>query len=74
MGNASHAVITGHGSDNNNCAEFCVTTHVVTVSDIDFAQPSFNVTYVGLFNGVNPNPQPQTNMPYIIAHIYVVFS
>ena len=124
-----HAVITGHGSDNNNCAEFCVTTHVVTVSgvqheetfenagtdegctlhtlsgalpnehgtwlygrdgwcdgsavrpwiiditpDIDFAQPSFNVTYVGLFNGANPNPQPQTNMPYIIVHIYVVFS
>ena len=21
------AVITGHGSDNNNCAEFCVTSH-----------------------------------------------
>ena len=22
-----YAVITGHGSDNNNCAEFCVTSH-----------------------------------------------
>jgi hypothetical protein len=124
-----HAVITGHGSDNNNCAEFCVTTHVVIVAgvqheetfenagtdegctlhtlsgalpnehgtwlygrdgwcdgsavrpwvidvtpNIDFALPSFNVSYVGLFNGANPDPQPQTNMPYIIVHIYVAFS
>ena len=23
----TYALITGHGSDNNNCAEFCVTSH-----------------------------------------------
>ena len=27
------AVITGHGSDNNNCAEFCVTSHQFIVND-----------------------------------------
>ena len=26
------AVITGHGSDNNNCAEFCVTSHNFVVN------------------------------------------
>ena len=26
------AVITGHGSDNNNCAEFCVTSHHFVVN------------------------------------------
>ena len=26
-----YSVITGHGSDNFNCAEFCVTTHEITV-------------------------------------------
>eukprot|EP00118_Oscarella_pearsei_P025576 m.308403 g.308403 ORF g.308403 m.308403 type:complete len:657 (+) comp43948_c0_seq1:423-2393(+) len=26
------AVITGHGSDNNNCGEFCVTSHRFTVN------------------------------------------
>ena len=29
-----HSVFTGHGSDNNNCAEFCVTTHAITVNGI----------------------------------------
>ena len=28
------AVITGHGSDNNNCAEFCVTSHHFVVNKI----------------------------------------
>ncbi|EDV28324.1 uncharacterized protein TRIADDRAFT_37261 [Trichoplax adhaerens] len=27
------AVITGHGSDNNNCAEFCVTSHHFMVNE-----------------------------------------
>ena len=27
------AVITGHGSDNNNCAEFCVTSHNFVVNN-----------------------------------------
>ena len=29
-----YSVITGHGSDDNNCAEFCVTTHEVTVAGV----------------------------------------
>ena len=33
-----HAVFTGHGSDNNNCAEFCVTTHAVTIGATTFAE------------------------------------
>jgi cyclophilin family peptidyl-prolyl cis-trans isomerase len=125
-----HSVITGHGSDNNNCAEFCATSHVITVNnehiheetfdnagtnvgctlatlsgalpnehgtwpygrdgwcdgsavrpwifeitnDIDFSSNSFDVSYKGLFNGETPNPNPQTNMPYMIVHIYVSFS
>ena len=28
------AIITGHGKDNNGCAEFCVTSHHFTVNDI----------------------------------------
>ncbi|XP_047136930.1 uncharacterized protein LOC100204111 isoform X1 [Hydra vulgaris] len=28
-----YAVITGHGSDNNNCAEFCVTSHHFLVNN-----------------------------------------
>ena len=123
-----HSVITGHGSDNNNCAEFCVTTHEVTVAgmvhaetfenagtdigcaqqtlngalpnehgtwlygrngwcdgsavrpwvvditgDVDWAGGSFTVSYRGLFEGKDPNPSPQTNMPYIIVHAYVAF-
>ena len=28
------ATITGHGNDNNNCAEFCVTSHHFVVNDI----------------------------------------
>ena len=27
-----YAVITGHGSDDNNCAEFCVTSHTFVVN------------------------------------------
>lgn len=27
------AIITGHGSDNNNCAEFCVTSHHFVVNN-----------------------------------------
>ena len=124
-----HSVITGHGSDNNNCAEFCVTTHVMNINghtysetfsnagtdigctletlngalpsehgtwpygrdgwcdgsavrpwildisnDIDFSSDSFEVSYRGLFNGQDPNPQPQTNMPYMIVHVFVSFS
>jgi len=124
-----HSVITGHGSDNNNCAEFCVTSHEMTVGgtvhsvtydnagtdegcayqtlngalpnehgtwlygrdawcdgnavrpwvldvspDIDFASGAVNVTYRGLFEGKDPNPNPQTNMPYQIVHSYLVFA
>lgn len=29
-----YAVITGHGSDNNNCCEFCVTSHHFIVNGI----------------------------------------
>ena len=27
-----YAVITGHGSDDNNCAEFCITSHTFVVN------------------------------------------
>lgn len=27
-----YAVITGHGSDDNNCGEFCVTSHFFLVN------------------------------------------
>jgi hypothetical protein len=27
-----YAVTTGHGSDDNNCGEFCVTSHVWTIN------------------------------------------
>jgi hypothetical protein len=123
------SVITGHGSDDNNCAEFCVTTHEVTVAgvahsetfdnagtdegcayqtlngalpnehgtwlygrdgwcdgiavrpwvldvtaDIDFSKAAVDVSYRGLFEGKDPNPKPQTNMPYIIVHMQLVWS
>ncbi|KAF7692019.1 uncharacterized protein si:dkey-256h2.1 isoform X1 [Silurus meridionalis] len=29
-----YAVITGHGSDNNNCGEFCVTSHFFLVNGV----------------------------------------
>jgi len=29
------ATITGHGSDNNNCAEFCVTSHHFVINNND---------------------------------------
>nr|CAB3262253.1 uncharacterized protein LOC100179023 [Phallusia mammillata] len=35
-----YAVITGHGSDNNNCAEFCVTSHHFSIN---------NKTYIRTF-------------------------
>ena len=124
-----HSVITGHGSDNNNCAEFCVTEHEIAVAgavhrveydnagtdegcayqtlngalpnehgtwlygrdawcdgsavrpwiedvtqDIDFSAAAVNVTYRGLFNNKDPNPDPQTNMPYMIVHSYLVWA
>lgn len=124
-----HSVITGHGSDNNNCAEFCVTTHMMNINghvhsetfdnagtdigctletingalpsehgtwpygrdgwcdgssvrpwlidisdDIDFSSGSFLASYKGLYNGQDPNPTPQQNMPYMIVHVYVSFS
>ena len=34
---------------------------------------AFNISYLALFNGAAPNPQPQTNMPYFIVHAYVSF-
>ena len=125
-----HSVITGHGADNFNCAEFCVTSHAITVAGtthtvtydnagtdegcthyaIDGALPnehgtwlygrdgwcdgsairpwladvtgdiawgastSVNISYRGTYNGADPHPNPQTNMPYIIIHVYVAFS
>ncbi len=35
---------------------------------------TFNVSYRGTFNGMDPNPIPQTNMPYIIIHSYLAFA
>ena len=37
------------------------------------APAAFNVTYRSTFQGHEPNPAPQTNMPYMIAHSYVSF-
>eukprot|EP00276_Gloeochaete_wittrockiana_P016245 CAMPEP_0184347088 /NCGR_PEP_ID=MMETSP1089-20130417/15244_1 /TAXON_ID=38269 ORGANISM="Gloeochaete wittrockiana, Strain SAG46.84" /NCGR_SAMPLE_ID=MMETSP1089 /ASSEMBLY_ACC=CAM_ASM_000445 /LENGTH=381 /DNA_ID=CAMNT_0026678013 /DNA_START=25 /DNA_END=1166 /DNA_ORIENTATION=- len=55
------AVITGHGSDNNNCAEFCVTSHQFLFNN----QVSFNRTFLNagtpegcadrVLQGVEPN-------------------
>jgi len=36
------SVISGHGSDNNQCGEFCVTQHVFTVNDKQYHNLTFN--------------------------------
>ena len=36
------AVITGHGSDNHNCAEFCVTSHHFVFNDVHFNNITFD--------------------------------
>ena len=35
------SVITGHGSDENGCGEFCVTSHHFVVND----SPPYNITF-----------------------------
>ncbi|XP_002126251.4 uncharacterized protein LOC100179023 [Ciona intestinalis] len=37
-----YAVITGHGSDDHNCAEFCVTTHLFSVNNNSAHSTTFN--------------------------------
>jgi hypothetical protein len=37
-----HSVITGHGSDKNNCAEFCETSHIITLNNIHIHEETFD--------------------------------
>lgn len=39
------AVITGHGSDNNGCGEFCVTSHTFSFTDYDRVTNAFTRTF-----------------------------
>ena len=34
---------------------------------------TFTVSYAATYEGKPPNPRPQTNMPYFIAHVYVSY-
>lgn len=55
------AVITGHGSDNNNCGEFCITSHhFVLNGQYEYVQTFSNAgTPLGcarrVLDGVEPN-------------------
>ena len=42
--------------------------------DVDFSKAAVNVSYRGLFEGKDPNPKPQANMPYIILHTQLVWA
>ena len=51
------------------CDGNAVRPWVVDITtDVDFSAAAVNLTYRGLFEGKDPNPQPQVNMPYIIVH------
>lgn len=58
------------------CDGSAVRPWVVDVSvGVDWVgKGAFNVSYRATFNGGDPNPVPQQNMPYIIVHAYLAFS
>ncbi|KAJ8320330.1 hypothetical protein KUTeg_001917 [Tegillarca granosa] len=74
------AVITGHGSDENGCGEFCVTSHHfvvnkkeynITFGDAGHLNPSGENTirYFGYFNGTDPNPHQNPGLIYIYSYL-----
>ncbi|KAG7216467.1 hypothetical protein INR49_001953 [Caranx melampygus] len=66
------AVITGHGSDENGCGEFCVTSHHFLVNALDLSGSESNtIVYFGLFDGQDPNPSQPPG--YIIMSSFLVF-
>ena len=53
------ATITGHGSDNNNCAEFCVTSHHFQINDNDNERVFDNAgTATGCADRVSEGSEP----------------
>ena len=54
------AIITGHGKDNNGCAEFCVTSHHFTVNDLSHNVIVFKnaATAMGCAARVNQGVEP----------------
>ena len=65
------ALITGHGSDEHNCAEFCPTQHVFVVNGITSLALSVNFSRAGTTWGCadQVSPPPHTHTPPHPEHI-----